>query len=105
MDGYRARVERALRSVVAAEEELMAQMGCHLITAGGKRARPLFAVASAAALSPDAAAIDAAVTDEVILGGVSVELVQVGSLCHDDVIDEAETRRGVESVNGLGNHS
>ncbi len=28
-----------------------------------------------------------------ILGGVSVELVQVGSLCHDDVIDEAETRR------------
>ena len=43
--------------------------------------------------------MDAAVTDDVILGGVSVELVQVGSLCHDDVIDEAETRRGVDSVN------
>ena len=28
-----------------------------------------------------------------------MELVQVGSLCHDDVIDEAQTRRGVESVN------
>jgi heptaprenyl diphosphate synthase len=99
MDGYRARVEEALRQVVAAEEELMAQMGGHLVTAGGKRARPLFAVAAAAALAPDAAAIDAAVTDDVIQGGVSVELVQVGSLCHDDVIDEAETRRGVESVN------
>ena len=99
MTGYRSRVEDALIRVVAAEEELMAQMGTHLITAGGKRARPLFAVASAAALAPDAAAIDAAVTDDVILGGVSVELVQVGSLCHDDVIDEAETRRGVESVN------
>jgi heptaprenyl diphosphate synthase len=35
----------------------------------------------------------------VVLGGVSVELVQVGSLCHDDVIDEAETHRGVDSVN------
>jgi heptaprenyl diphosphate synthase len=39
------------------------------------------------------------VSDEVVLGGVSVELVQVGSLYHDDVMDEAETRRGVESVN------
>ncbi len=99
MVGYRTRVEDALTRVVAAEDELMAQMGTHLITAGGKRARPLFAVASAAALAPDAASVDAAVTDDVILGGVSVELVQVGSLCHDDVIDEAETRRGVESVN------
>lgn len=77
----------------------MAQMGGHLITAGGKRARPLFAVASAAALATDADGVAAAVTDDVILGGVSVELVQVGSLCHDDVIDEAETRRGVDSVN------
>ena len=99
MDRYRARVEEALLSAVAAEDELMAQMGGHLITAGGKRARPLFAVASAAALRSDAAGVEAAVTDEVILGGVAVELVQVGSLCHDDVIDEADTRRGAESVN------
>lgn len=99
MAGYRSRVENALTAAVAAEDELMAQMGSHLITAGGKRARPLFAVASAAALAPDPDSIEAAVTDDVILGGVSVELVQVGSLCHDDVIDEAETRRGVESVN------
>ena len=79
MDGYRARVEDTLMAVVAAEDELMAQMGSHLITAGGKRARPLFAVASAAALADDAPAVDAAVTD--------------------DVIDEADTRRGAESVN------
>jgi heptaprenyl diphosphate synthase len=77
----------------------MTQMGGHLISAGGKRARPLFTVASAAALARDGDAIAAIVTDEVVLGGVAVELVQVGSLCHDDVIDEAETRRGVESVN------
>src|SRR5689334_24965186 len=99
MAGYRTRVEEALLRVVAAEDELMAQMGGHLITAGGKRARPLFAVASAAALATEAEAVEAAVTDDVILGGVSVELVQVGSLYHDDVIDEAETRRGIESVN------
>ena len=99
MAGFRSRVDAALTSAVAAEEELMAQMGGHLVAAGGKRARPLFTVASAAALAGDAAGVDAAVTDDVILGGVSVELVQVGSLCHDDVIDEAETRRGVDSVN------
>ncbi len=99
MPGFRARVDDALLGAVAAEDELMAQMGGHLITAGGKRARPLFAVAAAAALADDHAAVDDAVTDDVILGGVAVELVQVGSLCHDDVIDEADTRRGAESVN------
>ena len=99
MDEHRGRVEDALTRVVAAEDELMAQMGGHLINAGGKRVRPLFTVASAAALADDADGVAAAVTDDVVLGGVAVELVQVGSLCHDDVIDEADTRRGVESVN------
>ena len=99
MTAHRARVEAALFHAVAAEDDLMADIGGHLITAGGKRARPLFTVASAAILATDTDAISVAVTDEVILGGVSVELVQVGSLCHDDVIDEAETRRGVDSVN------
>lgn len=99
MAGFRSQVDVALVEATAAQDELMAQMGGHLISAGGKRARPLFTVASAAALAPDAAAIAEVVTHEVVLGGVSVELVQAGSLCHDDVIDEAETRRGVESVN------
>jgi heptaprenyl diphosphate synthase len=98
-DRHRARIEDALLAVVASEEELMAEMSVHLVRAGGKRQRPLFTAAAAAAGATTAEAADAAVTDEAVLGGVAVELVQVGSLCHDDVIDEAETRRGVESVN------
>jgi heptaprenyl diphosphate synthase len=39
------------------------------------------------------------VTDDVVQGAVSVELVHLGSLYHDDVIDGAATRRGVASVN------
>ena len=99
MAEHRSRVEAALLASVASAEELMAQMGGHLVEAGGKRQRPLFTVASAAIPATDGAGVDAAVTDDVILGGVAVELVQVGSLCHDDVIDEATTRRGTESVN------
>ena len=99
MTGYRERVENALLGAVASEDELMAQMGGHLVEAGGKRQRPLFAVAAAAVHATTPADVDAAVTDDVILGGVAVELVQVGSLCHDDVIDEAPTRRGADSVN------
>jgi heptaprenyl diphosphate synthase len=54
--------------------------------------RPVMAVAAAMAGGAD-------VTDEVILGGVAVELVHLGSLYHDDVMDEAEVRRTVPSVN------
>jgi heptaprenyl diphosphate synthase len=52
----------------------------------------LLAVASAAATG-------AAVSAEVTEGAVSVELVHLGSLYHDDVIDDAQSRRGVPSVN------
>jgi heptaprenyl diphosphate synthase len=46
-----------------------------------------------------AAATRGVLSEAVVQGAVSVELVHLGSLYHDDVIDEAESRRGVESVN------
>ncbi|CAN5729817.1 polyprenyl synthetase family protein [soil metagenome] len=91
----RLRVEEELRLAVQAPTAAMTEMAGHLIGAGGKRVRPLFAVA-AAACGADA---DGPASVEVVRGGVSVELVHLGSLYHDDVIDEATTRRGVESVN------
>ena len=47
----------------------------------------------------EACGLGSPVSEEVIRGGVSVELVHLGSLYHDDVMDEAENRRGVQSVN------
>ncbi|MCU1500039.1 MAG: putative polyprenyl diphosphate synthase [Acidimicrobiales bacterium] len=91
----RQRVEEELRAAVRAPTEALTEMASHLIGAGGKRVRPLFAVA-AAACGADA---DGPASLDVVRGGVSVELVHLGSLYHDDVIDEAVTRRGVESVN------
>ena len=87
-----ARTEQKLRDSVAAEDPYLTEIAGHLISAGGKRLRPVLAMAAAAAGG-------AAVTDDVVTGGVSVELVHIGSLYHDDVMDDAETRRGVPSVN------
>ncbi len=91
----RQRVEYELRAAVEAPTEALTEMARHLVGAGGKRVRPLFAVAAAAC----GRRVEGPASDEVIRGGVSVELVHLGSLYHDDVIDEAVTRRGIESVN------
>jgi heptaprenyl diphosphate synthase len=76
-----------------ADDPYLTELASHLIKAGGKRLRPAFAVAVGAIQT------GLPVPDGVVRGGVAVELVQVGSLYHDDVMDEAEMRRGVESVN------
>jgi heptaprenyl diphosphate synthase len=89
------RVEVALRASVRADDPFLTEIASHLITAGGTRGRPAFAIGAAAT----GAAAMAPVSDDVVQGAVSVELVHLGSLYHDDVMDEARTRRTVESVN------
>ena len=88
------RVETALRASVLSSDPFLSDVAGHLVSAGGKRLRPALALCSAYAakgIGP--------VAEDAITGGISVELVHLGSLYHDDVIDEAETRRGVPSVN------
>ena len=92
------RVEAALRDAAVTGDEFLTEVTSHLIPAGGKRLRPAFVIAAALALDADGGAPDA-VTDEMVRGGVAVELVHLGSLYHDDVMDDAETRRGIEAVN------
>jgi heptaprenyl diphosphate synthase len=92
LDEHLADVEEALGRAVHSEDPFLGEVVRHLISAGGKRLRPVLAVASAAATG-------ATITPEVTQGAVSVELVHLGSLYHDDVIDDAQSRRGVPSVN------
>jgi heptaprenyl diphosphate synthase len=89
------RVETALRASVSTDDAFLTEVASHLALAGGKRVRPAFTLASAATRSEDTSSV----SDDVVMGGVAVELVHLGSLYHDDVIDEATTRRTVESVN------
>jgi heptaprenyl diphosphate synthase len=92
--GDLVRVEGRLNDAVRAEDRFLGEVAGHLLGAGGKRLRPALTICAGYAARGGGPA-----TPEVITGGASVELVHLGSLYHDDVIDEAETRRGVPSVN------
>jgi heptaprenyl diphosphate synthase len=87
-----AKVEEALRLAVRTPDSYLTEVASHLIVAGGKRLRPALAVVAAGAGGQ-------AASHQVVQGGVACELVHLGSLYHDDVMDEATTRRGVETVN------
>ncbi|MFM7828624.1 MAG: polyprenyl synthetase family protein [Actinomycetota bacterium] len=93
MDVDRQRVETALLQSVKTRDAHLNELAAHLIVAGGKRLRPVMTVAAASV------GRDKPVTDDVIQGAISCELVHLGSLYHDDVMDESATRRGVETVN------
>ena len=87
---------RASRTLMATElgkaDELMAEAVQHLFQAGGKRFRPLFTVLSAQ-LGPEPDAW------QVTVAGAVIELVHLATLYHDDVMDEAQVRRGAPSAN------
>ena len=87
-----ARLEPLLAQSVETGDQFLDEVTTHLIHAGGKRLRPLMALAAATA-GEDPASLDD------LMGAVSVELVHLASLYHDDVMDEAVVRRNVESVN------
>jgi heptaprenyl diphosphate synthase len=63
----------------------------HLVEAGGKRFRPLLVMLGAQFGDPHAPGV--------VPAAVVVELTHLATLYHDDVMDEAEVRRGVDSAN------
>ena len=95
LDADLARVETRLRAEVRCDLEFLSTVARHLIDAGGKRIRPGLAIAAAGVSDPAGRSC----SDDVIAGAVAVELVHMGSLYHDDVIDGATTRRNAASVN------
>jgi heptaprenyl diphosphate synthase len=95
MEDDLVRTEQELLRVVEADGAFLTEIASHLIKAGGKRVRPGFSMAAVAVLDPEGEAA----TIDVIRGGCAVELVHIGSLYHDDVMDDATTRRSVKSVN------
>jgi heptaprenyl diphosphate synthase len=86
------RVEECISSELRGADDLMTEAVLHLFEAGGKRFRPLFTVLSAH-VGPDPE------NWEVTVAGAVIELVHLATLYHDDVMDEAQMRRGAPSAN------
>lgn len=89
-----ATVEGRLLEAATSDDPYLTKIAHHLLVAGGKRFRPLLALLAADFGTPGARA-----GRRPVEAAVAVELIHVGSLYHDDVIDEASTRRGAPSVN------
>ena len=84
-------LENRLIQISSSSDSFLTEISQYLISAGGKRFRPLIALLAGELGEGD--------RKKVIDAGVSVELIHLGSLYHDDVIDDASTRRGVVSTN------
>jgi heptaprenyl diphosphate synthase len=84
-------VESLLSSHIQGEYPLVVETSRHLVEAGGKRFRPLITLISSHFGNGQ--------SQEVIAAAVVCELTHVATLYHDDVMDEAPLRRGVESAN------
>lgn len=87
-----ARIDEMISTELRGADDLMTEAVLHLFDAGGKRFRPLFTVLSAHC-GPDPESW------KVTVAGSVVELVHLATLYHDDVMDEAQMRRGAPSAN------
>ena len=89
--GQMADVEALLRSHTRSEYPFVDETAHHLVAAGGKRLRPLLTLLTAQYGDSQ--------RDGIIAAAVACEITHLATLYHDDVMDEAPLRRGVESAN------
>ncbi len=88
-----ARVETQIKKTLTSEVPLVNEVTQHLLTSGGKRIRPLLLLMTSRLCGP--------LTEEAILLAALIEAVHTATLLHDDVIDEAEIRRGGKAVRSV----
>ncbi|KAA1397222.1 polyprenyl synthetase family protein [Aeromicrobium ginsengisoli] len=90
-------VEVQLAAAVDSPEKFVAEAAAHLLNAGGKRFRPLLVMLSAE--------FGESANPDVVRSAVVVELTHLATLYHDDVMDEADKRRGAPSANARWDNS
>lgn len=85
-----ASIEAVMEHAVRSEHATLTEASMHLLKAGGKRIRPIFVLLSGKFGKGD--------QSRLIQVAASLELIHMASLVHDDVIDDAATRRGKPTV-------
>lgn len=83
-------IEKELERSLNSSSPIIRQASLHLLRAGGKRIRPIFVILSSKFGNYS--------LEDVAKVAVSLELVHMASLVHDDVIDDSDMRRGLETV-------
>lgn len=94
--GELAQVEEMLRAEIRSQVPAIDELVKHAFRLGGKRLRP-------ALLLLAAKAVGGVRREHLVLSAV-VEMVHTATLVHDDVLDEAATRRHLETVNARWNN-
>lgn len=88
-----AKVNVVINQAVQSEVALISQIGTYIISAGGKRLRPIITILAGKALGYD---------DQKLYSlAAMVEFIHTSTLLHDDVVDESQLRRGRETANNL----
>ncbi|MDZ5782313.1 heptaprenyl diphosphate synthase component II [Marinococcus luteus] len=83
-------IEKTLEEAVDSKHAVLTEASNHLLKAGGKRIRPVLVLLSAKFGNYD--------IEHIKHAAASLELIHMASLVHDDVIDDAELRRGESTV-------
>ncbi len=97
IDAGLERVEAGILEQVAFHDQVADVRSRYLLAAGGKRVRPVLTLLTAQ--------LGDGITDDVVTAAQAVEILHVGSLYHDDVMDEAAERRGVPSAQQVWGNS
>jgi heptaprenyl diphosphate synthase len=96
VDGL-AMVEDGLRQAGRSQHPVLGVSSTHLTEAGGKRIRPMLVLLAAQFGDPQ--------DPRVVPAAVALELTHLATLYHDDVMDEAQVRRGSSSANSRWGNS
>ncbi|BDZ54385.1 polyprenyl synthetase family protein [Agromyces marinus] len=91
------RIETGLVDQVRFADPIADVASRYLLEAGGKRVRPMLTLLTAQ--------LGDGVVDDVVSAAMAVEITHLGSLYHDDVMDESERRRGVPSAQTVWGNS
>lgn len=88
-------IEETLTTIIDAEHPILREASLQLLRAGGKRIRPVFVLLSAQFGNYEQN------KTQIKTVAVALELIHMATLVHDDVVDDAELRRGQPTVKHL----